>query len=61
MIGIARVRERRFHRSLQHFVSDYAPLTERWAVWNNHANPPALLAESSTCSLATLGRILLPP
>lgn len=75
-IAIARVRERvkkgghnvppadvrrRFHRSLRHLVCDYALLADRWAVWNNHSSPPTLLAESGTCPVATLERILLPP
>jgi predicted ABC-type ATPase len=51
---------RRFPRSLRHFVHDYAPLADRWAVWDNQASPATLLAESSTCSLASLERIMLP-
>jgi predicted ABC-type ATPase len=63
-LAIARVRERvkqgghnvpatdirrRFRRSLRHFVDDYAPLSDRWAVWDNQTSPPRLLAESQTC------------
>ena len=72
-IAIARVRERvkmgghnvpesdirrRFARSLRHFTQDYAPLTDRWAVWDNQTSPPTLLAESETCSPSQLQSIL---
>jgi len=72
-IAIARVRERvkkgghdvpeadvrrRFSRSRQHFVHDYAPLADRWAVWDNQTSPPRLLAESETCPLGRLGTIV---
>jgi predicted ABC-type ATPase len=33
---------RRFARSLQHFVDDYAPLADRWAIWDNQVSPPRL-------------------
>jgi predicted ABC-type ATPase len=74
-LALARVRERvkkgghnvppadvrrRFHRSLQHLVRDYAPLADRWAVWDNQSSPPLLLAESGSCPIATLDRILHP-
>jgi predicted ABC-type ATPase len=72
-IAIARVRERvtkgghnvpvvdikrRFGRSLRHLVSDYAPLADRWAVWNNESSPPVLLAESKGCTMRDLKSIL---
>jgi len=72
-IAIARIRERvkkgghdvpeadirrRFGRSLTHLVSDYAPLADRWAVWDNQTIPPRLLAESETCSPSQLQSIL---
>ncbi len=72
-IAIARVRERvkkgghnvpvanirrRFGRSVHHLVSDYAPLADRWAVWNNDNVPPLLLAESESCTVEELGAIL---
>ena len=72
-IAIARVRERvskgghnipvadirrRFGRSLQNLVADYAPLADRWAVWNNDRVLPVLLAESETCAVAELDAIL---
>jgi predicted ABC-type ATPase len=74
-IAIARVRERvrkgghdvpvadirrRFARGRQHFVHDYAPLADRWAVWNTLVNPPRLLCDSATCTAAELNRMLLP-
>jgi predicted ABC-type ATPase len=72
-IAIARVRERvkkgghdvpeadirrRFGRSLQHLTDHYAPLADRWAVWDNQTSPPRLLAESQTCSTNQLKAIL---
>ncbi|MFL6301866.1 MAG: AAA family ATPase [Terriglobales bacterium] len=68
-IAIARVRERvkkgghdvpasdirrRFARSLRHLVSIYAPLADRWAVWNNEGSPAKLVAESESCTTAEL-------
>jgi predicted ABC-type ATPase len=50
---------RRFARSLRHFVEDYAPLAHRWAVWDNQTSPPRLLADSETCPLDNLRRMLL--
>jgi len=76
IIAIARVHERvkkgghdvpasdvrrRFGRSLQHFVNHYAPLADRWAVWDNQTSPPRLLAESKTCTTNQLGAILQLP
>jgi len=73
-IAVARVRERvkkgghnvpvpdirrRFERSLRNLVSDYAPLADRWAVWNNENSPPALLAESKSCTISDLKTILI--
>lgn len=72
-IAIARVRERvkkgghnvpvadikrRFGRSLQHLTSAYAPLADRWAVWNNESSPPRLVAESRSCTVSGLKGIL---
>ena len=72
-IAIARVRERvkkgghnvpipdirrRFSRSLQHLAADYAQLADRWAVWNNETSPPALMAESESCTTVELTSIL---
>ena len=72
-IAIARVRERvkkgghdipvpdikrRFTRSLDHLVSAYAPLADRWAIWNNEGSPPLLVAESRSCTVASLKSIL---
>jgi predicted ABC-type ATPase len=51
---------RRFRRGLIHFVHDYAPLAERWAVWNTMKNLPELLTDSRTCALGELRRMLLP-
>ena len=72
-IAIARVRERvrmgghdvpeidirrRFTRSLQHLVCDYAPMADRWAVWDNQTSPPRLMAKSETCSPQQLKAIV---
>ncbi len=72
-LAVARVRERvrkgghavpvadirrRFHRSRAHFMADYAPLADRWAVWDNRSQPPVWLANSETCSLSELAAIL---
>lgn len=74
-VAIARVRERvkkgghdvpvpdirrRFRRGLLHLVHDYAPLADRWAVWNNLKSPPELRADSAACTLIELRRMLLP-
>lgn len=75
-IAIARVRERvkkgghnvpvadirrRFGRGRQHFVHDYAPLADRWALWDNQISPPRLVAESETCSTNQLRTIFQLP
>jgi predicted ABC-type ATPase len=75
-IAIARVRERvkkgghnvpvtdirrRFGRGRQHFVYDYAPLADRWAVWDNETSPPHLVAESGTCPIGQLKAIFQLP
>ena len=49
---------RRFARSLVHLSADYAPLADRWAVWDNQTSPPKLLAQSATCPLPGLRAIL---
>jgi predicted ABC-type ATPase len=72
-LAIARVRERvrkgghavpvvdirrRFRRSREHFMRDYAPLADRWVVWDNRSQPPIRLADSGACPLSELPRIL---
>ena len=72
-VAIARVRERvkkgghdvpvadirrRFARSLSHLAADYAPLADRWAVWDSRPIPPELMAESKTCRTDELKAIL---
>ena len=52
---------RRFARSLVHLAADYAPLADRWAVWDNQTSPPKLLAQSAACSLPGLRAILRLP
>jgi predicted ABC-type ATPase len=58
-VPVADIR-RRFARGLRHFVCDYAPLADRWALWGNLMNPPELLADSRTCTPVELQRMLLP-
>lgn len=45
---------RRFARSIEHFLHDYAPLADRWALWDNSAPPARLLANSSTHDIIDL-------
>ena len=47
-VPIADIR-RRFSRSLKHFIRDYAPLADRWAVWDSRPLTPQLMVESETC------------
>lgn len=56
-VPVADIR-RRFHRSRAHFVADYAPLADRWAVWDNRSQPPVQMTDSSSCPLSELPRIL---
>ena len=58
-VPVADIR-RRFARGLRHFVCDYAPLADRWALWDNFVIPPELLADSRTCTPVELQRMLLP-
>ena len=59
-VPVADIR-RRFGRSLKHLIHDYAPLADRWAVWDSRPIPPRLIAESRTCSPDELKAILSPP
>jgi predicted ABC-type ATPase len=45
---------RRFARSIQHLLDDYALLANRWALWDNSAPPARLLANSSTHGIIDL-------
>jgi len=45
---------RRFARSSQHLVDDYAPLANKWFLWDNSTPPAKLLAESSAQSIIQL-------
>jgi predicted ABC-type ATPase len=44
----------RFARSIQHLLDDYAPLADRWALWDNSTPPANLLAESTTHGIVQL-------
>lgn len=46
--------KRRFARSIQHLLGDYAPLADRWALWDNSTPPARLLANSSTHGIIDL-------
>ena len=45
---------RRFARSVQHLLDDYAPLANKWFLWDNSTPPAKLLAESATHSIIDL-------
>jgi predicted ABC-type ATPase len=45
---------RRFARSNQHLVDDYAPLANKWFLWDNSTPPAKLVAESSAQSIIQL-------
>jgi predicted ABC-type ATPase len=46
--------KRRFQRSIQHFLDDYAPLASKWFLWDNATPPAQLLAESATHSIVEI-------
>jgi predicted ABC-type ATPase len=52
---------RRFARSIEHFLNDYAPLADRWALWDNSTPPAKLLANSSTQTIVDLRKFLTAP
>jgi predicted ABC-type ATPase len=56
-VPVADIR-RRFQRSLNHLVSDYLPLTTRWAIWDNRDLPAKRLATSATDDVNSVRRIL---
>ncbi|MBA3883764.1 MAG: hypothetical protein H0X73_13925 [Chthoniobacterales bacterium] len=45
---------RRFGRGIQHVVNDYAPLADRWAIWDNSTPAGKLVATSHTHSIVHL-------
>lgn len=45
---------RRFARSSQHLLDDYAPLANKWFLWDNSTPPAKLLAESTSQSIIQL-------
>lgn len=45
---------RRFARSIEHFLSDYADLANKWFLWDNSTPPAKLLAQSSTQTILDL-------
>jgi predicted metal-dependent peptidase len=51
---------RRFERSTRHFLEDYLPLADVWTVWDNHAPPSVIIADSDTCSAKELAALLNP-
>jgi predicted ABC-type ATPase len=47
---------RRFARSSQHLLDDYAPSANKWFLWDNSTPPAKLLAESTAQSIIQLRR-----
>ena len=45
---------RRFARSIQHLLNDYAPIADRWVLWDNSTPPAKALANSATHSIVDL-------
>src|SRR5437773_284144 len=45
---------RRFTRSIQHLLDDYASLATKWFLWDNSTPPAKLLAESASQSIIQL-------
>jgi predicted ABC-type ATPase len=52
-VPVADIR-RRFARSSQHLLDDYAPLATKWFLWDNSTPPAKLLAESTSQSIIQL-------
>ena len=50
--------KRRFARSIQHLLDDYAPLANKWFLWDNSTPPAKLLAESTSQSIIQLRTFL---
>jgi predicted ABC-type ATPase len=50
--------KRRFSRSLEHFLSLYAPLADRWTFQDNTQQPAALLFESAVSTLTQVREFL---
>ena len=46
--------KRRFARSIDHLLNDYARLANRWALWDNSTPPAKVLANSSAHSIVDL-------
>lgn len=51
---------RRYIRSVQNFIGTYAPLADRWEVWDNSAEPPELTHSSEHATLADVEKRLSP-
>lgn len=51
---------RRYRRSLENFVSIYAPISDAWFLWKNVSEPPALILDSGEASFQQLSDLLLP-
>jgi len=46
--------KRRFARSIEHLLDDYAPLATKWFLWDNSTPPAKLLAESASHTIIQL-------
>ncbi|HEX2748369.1 MAG TPA: AAA family ATPase [Verrucomicrobiales bacterium] len=49
---------RRFTRSRQHFLEDYLPLADEWALWDNSNPPPVPVADHGNCTRQELAAML---
>lgn len=49
---------RRFGRSLRHLVTDYLPLADAWAVWDNRTQRPQILASSGTHAIQQVRQVI---
>ncbi len=45
---------RRFDRSRKHFIEDYRPLADEWALWDNTEPPYRCIADSRTHTMDQL-------
>ncbi len=51
---------RRHRRSVENFIGIYAPLADRWEVWDNSAEPPILTHSSEYATVSGVERHLAP-
>lgn len=56
-VPVADIR-RRFTRGLEHLGADYAPIADKWALWDNATPPAKLVATSQSASMLELAAFL---